>query len=69
MQASLGMVCGGTGVTPIYQVVNAVLKNPRDKTKVRGRAAGTGLAGQDTGAGAGWREQPELVGTARAAQG
>ncbi|KAG1681583.1 hypothetical protein FOA52_014091 [Chlamydomonas sp. UWO 241] len=34
MKAHFGMVCGGTGITPMYQVVNAILKNPRDKTKV-----------------------------------
>lgn len=29
------MVSGGTGITPIYQVVKAVLKNPLDTTKMR----------------------------------
>jgi len=33
-----GMLAGGTGATPMYQVLNAILKNPADKTKVR-RAA------------------------------
>ncbi|KAL3152805.1 hypothetical protein ABBQ38_012387 [Trebouxia sp. C0009 RCD-2024] len=29
-----GMLAGGTGVTPMYQVANAILKNPADKTKI-----------------------------------
>ena len=28
------MLAGGTGVTPMYQVANAILKNPADKTKI-----------------------------------
>jgi cytochrome-b5 reductase len=33
-KAELGMVAGGSGITPMYQVVNAILKNKADKTKV-----------------------------------
>jgi hypothetical protein len=29
-----GMLAGGTGVTPMYQVAAAILKDPKDKTKV-----------------------------------
>ena len=29
-----GMLAGGTGVTPMYQVANAILKNSADKTKI-----------------------------------
>lgn len=29
-----GMIAGGTGVTPMYQVANAILKNPADKTEI-----------------------------------
>lgn len=29
-----GMLAGGTGVTPMYQVANAILKNPTDNTKI-----------------------------------
>ena len=29
-----GMLAGGTGVTPMYQVANAILKNPADKTEI-----------------------------------
>lgn len=32
--AVTGMLAGGTGVTPMYQVANAILKNPTDKTKI-----------------------------------
>lgn len=28
------MVCGGTGITPIYQVIQAVLNDPLDKTEL-----------------------------------
>lgn len=31
---SIGMVAGGTGITPMLQVVDEVLANPADKTKV-----------------------------------
>ena len=30
----LGMIAGGTGITPMLQVIRAVLKNPEDKTKI-----------------------------------
>ena len=29
-----GMLAGGTGVTPMFQVVNAILRDPRDKTQL-----------------------------------
>lgn len=32
-----GMLAGGTGVTPMYQVLHAILKNPSDKAQVRDR--------------------------------
>ena len=31
---SIGMVAGGTGITPMLQVVDEVLSNPDDKTKI-----------------------------------
>ncbi|KAI9659990.1 MAG: NADH-cytochrome b5 reductase [Bathelium mastoideum] len=30
----IGMIAGGTGITPMYQVLRAIVKNPDDKTKV-----------------------------------
>ena len=30
----IGMVAGGTGITPMYQIIRAICENPRDKTKV-----------------------------------
>ena len=30
----LGMIAGGTGITPMLQVIRAILKNPNDKTKM-----------------------------------
>lgn len=30
----LGMVAGGTGITPMYQIMTAILNNPQDKTEV-----------------------------------
>ncbi|CAL1695983.1 unnamed protein product [Somion occarium] len=30
----LGMIAGGTGITPMLQIIRAVLKNPEDKTKL-----------------------------------
>ena len=30
----LGMVCGGTGLTPMLQVLQAILRDPSDKTEV-----------------------------------
>ncbi|KAG4306046.1 hypothetical protein PORY_000034 [Pneumocystis oryctolagi] len=29
-----GMIAGGTGITPMLQIIRAVLKNPKDKTKI-----------------------------------
>lgn len=34
MVKSLGMIAGGTGITPMYQIMTAIFKNPQDKTKV-----------------------------------
>lgn len=34
MVESFGMVAGGTGITPMYQVISAVLGNPEDKTRL-----------------------------------
>lgn len=34
MTTTAGMLAGGTGVTPMYQVANAILKNPDDKTQI-----------------------------------
>ncbi|DBA82997.1 hypothetical protein WJX77_007476 [Trebouxia sp. C0004] len=31
---AIGMLAGGTGVTPMFQVANAILKNPADKTQI-----------------------------------
>jgi len=30
----VAMIAGGTGITPMWQVANAIFKNPQDKTKV-----------------------------------
>jgi cytochrome-b5 reductase len=30
----LGMIAGGTGITPMLQIVRAALKNPQDRTKI-----------------------------------
>jgi len=30
----IGMVAGGTGITPMLQVIRAIVKNPRDKTEM-----------------------------------
>ncbi|PHH70592.1 hypothetical protein CDD80_5897 [Ophiocordyceps camponoti-rufipedis] len=30
----IGLIAGGTGITPMYQLLRAILQNPRDKTKV-----------------------------------
>ncbi len=35
MKSAIGMVAGGTGITPMYQVLTKILANPRDKTEVR----------------------------------
>jgi len=34
MKKKIGMVAGGTGVTPMFQVINEILKNPNDKTEI-----------------------------------
>lgn len=34
MKKEIGMVCGGTGITPMYQILKEVLKNPEDQTQV-----------------------------------
>ncbi|QDZ21782.1 NADH-cytochrome b5 reductase [Chloropicon primus] len=34
MKKHIGMVAGGTGITPMLQVAEAILSNPEDKTKV-----------------------------------
>lgn len=31
---SFGMLAGGTGITPMFQVTRAILENPKDKTEV-----------------------------------
>jgi cytochrome-b5 reductase len=35
MKKSIGMIAGGTGITPMLQVIIAILNDPRDKTEVR----------------------------------
>lgn len=34
MVRGIGMLAGGTGITPMLQIIRAVLKNPEDKTHV-----------------------------------
>lgn len=34
MCKNIGMIAGGTGITPMLQIIKAVLKNPQDKTKL-----------------------------------
>ncbi|ORY85061.1 hypothetical protein BCR37DRAFT_386358 [Protomyces lactucae-debilis] len=34
MCRALGMIAGGTGITPCLQIIRAILENPDDKTKV-----------------------------------
>ncbi|KAJ7978887.1 NADH-cytochrome b5 reductase [Quillaja saponaria] len=34
MKKHIGMIAGGTGITPMLQVIEAILKNPHDNTKV-----------------------------------
>ncbi|XP_024535904.1 NADH-cytochrome b5 reductase-like protein [Selaginella moellendorffii] len=34
MKARIGVIAGGTGITPMFQVLNKILKNPEDKTQV-----------------------------------
>jgi cytochrome-b5 reductase len=31
---AIGLIAGGTGITPMYQLIKAIFKNPEDKTKV-----------------------------------
>jgi len=31
---AIGMIAGGSGITPMYQILNAILKNPADRTAV-----------------------------------
>eukprot|EP00850_Spirogloea_muscicola_P019967 SM000203S06143 [mRNA] locus=s203:92814:94970:+ [translate_table: standard] len=35
MVCELGMIAGGTGLTPMYQVARAILENLHDKTRIR----------------------------------
>lgn len=28
------MICGGTGITPMYQIMNHILSDPKDKTRL-----------------------------------
>lgn len=34
MVKSFGMIAGGTGIAPMYQIISAILRNPDDHTKV-----------------------------------
>ncbi|EFA75848.1 NADH-cytochrome b5 reductase [Heterostelium album PN500] len=34
MFKNIGMLAGGTGITPMYQVIKAILRNPADKTNI-----------------------------------
>lgn len=34
MKKAIGMIAGGTGITPMYQVAAAILKDPKDTTKI-----------------------------------
>jgi cytochrome-b5 reductase len=34
MVKNLGMIAGGTGITPMLQVIRSILRNPEDKTQV-----------------------------------
>ncbi|KAG0054934.1 NADH-cytochrome b5 reductase [Gryganskiella cystojenkinii] len=34
MCREIGMIAGGTGLTPMLQIIRAIVKNPEDKTKV-----------------------------------
>ncbi|KAL1346422.1 hypothetical protein HN51_020078 [Arachis hypogaea] len=31
---AFGMIAGGTGITPMFQITRAILENPKDKTKI-----------------------------------
>ncbi|KAI3621764.1 nadh-cytochrome b5 reductase [Moniliophthora roreri] len=34
LTGSIGMIAGGTGITPVLQIIRAVLKNPLDRTQL-----------------------------------
>ncbi|XP_043700811.1 NADH-cytochrome b5 reductase-like protein [Telopea speciosissima] len=34
MKKNIGMIAGGTGITPMLQIIDAIVKNPDDNTKV-----------------------------------
>ncbi|CAJ0642237.1 4253_t:CDS:2, partial [Entrophospora sp. SA101] len=34
MKKYIGMICGGTGITPMKQIISHILQNPDDKTKL-----------------------------------
>lgn len=34
MCTAIGMIAGGTGITPMLQVIRAILEDPSDKTKI-----------------------------------
>ena len=34
MKKNIGMICGGTGITPCLQVIKEILKNPADTTEI-----------------------------------
>jgi cytochrome-b5 reductase len=34
MVREIGMLAGGTGITPMLQIIRAIMKNPNDRTKV-----------------------------------
>ncbi|KAL1822583.1 hypothetical protein ACET3Z_009361 [Daucus carota] len=34
MKKHIGMIAGGSGITPMLQIIDAILKNPEDKTKI-----------------------------------
>lgn len=34
LSRELGMIAGGTGITPMLQIIRAALKNPQDRTKI-----------------------------------
>lgn len=35
MKRSLGMIAGGTGIAPMFQIILAIMRDPLDKTEVR----------------------------------
>ncbi|KAF7306658.1 NADH-cytochrome b5 reductase [Mycena indigotica] len=34
LTGSIGMIAGGSGITPMFQIINAILRNPSDSTEV-----------------------------------